>query len=99
MTFVYPAEVLSLIAKAIACARNCQKQVWVRGVGFDLSSQLTDVDMEKVSLLVMVSSPHLGEEHPRRHNLATIFDQHLEQVILGRSELHLIPVHRNVPLR
>src|SRR5947209_2581632 len=78
--------------KAVSYSRHRQDKTGMRGVGFDLATQLTNIDMQIMRLSTIAGSPYLGKQHLAGHDLATVLNKRFQQVIFSRGQLDLLSV-------
>ena len=61
---------------------------WTHRVGFDLSSQVADVDAEVLLRIAVRVAPHRSEQLLMRQRLPRVRDERAEQQPLGRRQMH-----------
>src|SRR5579862_8919048 len=71
---------------------------WPRGIGFQFSPQLSDVDSQVLRLLRAVRPPNFVQELTLCEHFAGMADEHLKQLVFVGSQVDILVIHLHKPL-
>src|SRR5579885_593706 len=100
LRFTTSAELRSVLfaAETITHAGDSEDKARAGRIRLDFAAQLANIDVQVMGIRTIAGPPDLGQEHLPRHDFAIIFNQRLEQIILGRRQLDLRSMYRHQAL-
>lgn len=87
----------SFVIEAIAYAGDGQDELWVLWFWLDFLAELRYIDMQTMYPGMRLLAPDLFEQYLARENLATVDNEHLEQIEFGRGQSNLLPGELDPP--
>src|SRR5581483_357095 len=92
-------DAASFVIETVSHSGDSQDKLWMFWLWLDFLTELRYIDVQAMDSGVRLLSPDLFEQYLARENLATVDNEHLEQIEFGRGQGDLLSGELNSPPR